>query len=99
MTNIKTNDKELVKNLYNQVKNMIFNIDNYDKFICNNLKKDINNYLYTYNSESGYIEFKKNNNKFIIEINKWYLFKYNAHGCINDEPCLSVVIIKNNGKD
>lgn len=105
MLKIEYDEKQIIDNLYNEIKNIILSKKD-NKTYNYNFKQ---HHLYeeeqypgiskNYFNESGSVEFKNINNQTIkLQINRWHPHKHNGCSGLNPNPCLSAVIyiIENN---
>ena len=107
MLEIKYEEKQIVDNLYNEIKNIILSKKDNKTYDYNHKQ----HHLYeereypgiskNYFNESGSVEFENINGQTIkLQINRWHPHKHNGCSGLNGNPCLSAIIyvIKNEEK-
>ena len=107
MLEIKYKEKQIVDNLYNEIKNIILSKKDNETYDYNHKQ----HHLYeereypgiskNYFNESGSVEFENINGQTIkLQINRWHPHKHNGCSGLNGNPCLSAIIyvIKNEKK-
>lgn len=102
MIEIKYNEKVLVDNLYNKVKDILLTKKDNDSFNYEHKQhhlyeeSDYPGISKNYFNENGNVEFENINGEIIrIEISRWHPHCHNGYSGLNAEPCLNAKIYSN----